>query len=121
MTKVIVLLQTGVTDEQAREITSLITSPGDAAIALRGEYVASVHVVEKFAEAGVLQVVGPPEFKAALQHSINYNGVDSKANMPDHELTELLMPEICKHIAGTTDVQVIERMTPEERANIGKE
>ena len=60
-------------------------------------------------------------FEAALRHSINYNSIDAKAGMADHALAELLMPEICKHLAGSTDVQVFERMTPEERANIGKE
>lgn len=57
----------------------------------------------------------------AVSHALNYHSIDAKADMPDWRLAELLVPEITKHLRGETDVQVIERMTPAERAEIGRE
>lgn len=58
---------------------------------------------------------------AAICHAVNYHGLDAKLNTADHELADLLAPEVAKHLAGQTDVQIIERMSPEERARIGME
>jgi hypothetical protein len=55
----------------------------------------------------------------AVQHAVNYHGLDAKLNMADWKIADLLTPEIVKHLEGTTTVQVIERMTPEQRATIG--
>lgn len=55
----------------------------------------------------------------AIQHALNYHSLDAKLNMPDYEVADLMTPEVMKHLAGETDVQIIERMTPEERAKIG--
>lgn len=55
----------------------------------------------------------------AIEHAVNYHGLDSKLNMADWQIAELIAPEVSKHLAGQTDVQIIERMTPEERAQIG--
>lgn len=57
---------------------------------------------------------------AALSHSINYHGIDAKLDTPDYRLAELLVGEVSKHLRGETDVQVYERMTPEERAGINE-
>jgi hypothetical protein len=57
----------------------------------------------------------------AVSHALNYHSIDAKLNTPDWQLAELLVPEISKHLRGETDVQIIERMTPEERAQIGRE
>lgn len=56
----------------------------------------------------------------AIQHAVNYHGLDAKLNMADWKIADLITSEVAKHLAGTTDVQVIEKMTPEQRANIGK-
>lgn len=55
----------------------------------------------------------------AIQHALNYHSIDAKLDMPDYEIADLITPEVVKHLAGQTDVQIIERMTPEERAAIG--
>jgi len=57
--------------------------------------------------------------EAAITHAVNYHSIDAKLNTPDFELAKLLAPEISKHLRGDTDVQVFERMSPEERAKIG--
>ncbi|AGS80996.1 hypothetical protein [Caulobacter phage Cr30] len=58
-------------------------------------------------------------FKEALTHSLNYHSIDAKCNVPDYELAELLHDEFVKYLLGTTDVQVYEKMSPEERSRIG--
>jgi hypothetical protein len=58
---------------------------------------------------------------AALRHAVNYHGLDAKLGMADHKIAELLSGEVVKHLAGKTDVQIIEAMTPEERSRIGLE
>lgn len=57
---------------------------------------------------------------AAIRHAVNYHGLDAKLNLADWKIADLLTNEVVKHLNGETDVQVIERMTPEQRANIGK-
>jgi hypothetical protein len=56
------------------------------------------------------------ELNRAIAHAVNYNGLDSKLNTPDWVIADLIEPEVQKWLDGTTDVQVIERMTPEELA-----
>jgi hypothetical protein len=58
---------------------------------------------------------------AAIRHAVNYHSLDARLNMPGFEIAALITPEVSKHLAGKTDVQVIEAMTPEERARIGQE
>ena len=55
----------------------------------------------------------------ALSHAINYHSLDAKLNMPDYKIAELIAPEVQRHLDGKTDVQIIEAMTPEQRAAIG--
>lgn len=52
----------------------------------------------------------------ALRHSVNFNSIDAKLDMSDIAITEVLMPEVIRHLRGETDVQVYEAMTPQERA-----
>lgn len=54
----------------------------------------------------------------ALCHAVNYHGLDAKLKMADWTIADLIVGEVSKHLRGETDVQVIERMTPEERAQI---
>jgi len=56
----------------------------------------------------------------AIRHAVNYHGIDAKLGMPDWEVAQLLIGEVAKHLRGVTDVQIIERMTPEERSRIGQ-
>ena len=57
----------------------------------------------------------------AIEHSANYNGYDAKLEMPDYAIAAKLAPQAFKWLKGETDVQIIESMTPEERAKIGTE
>jgi len=59
------------------------------------------------------------ELNRALAHAINYHSIDAKLGMSDWFLADILEPEVQRWLDGTTDVQVIERMTPEERSRIG--
>jgi hypothetical protein len=59
------------------------------------------------------------ELNKAIQHAVNYHGIDARLGMADWKIADLIEGEIQKWLDGTTDVQVIERMTPEERAQIG--
>lgn len=61
------------------------------------------------------------ELNRALQHALNYHSLDAILNMPDWQIADLIEPEVQKWLDGTTDVQVIGRMTPEERARIGED
>lgn len=54
----------------------------------------------------------------AIEHTVNYHSVDAKLSTADWELAERWLNEMWKHLLGETDVQIIERMTPEERAKI---
>lgn len=56
----------------------------------------------------------------AIAHAVNYHGLDARLNTPDFKLGELLAPEVGKHLRGETDVQIIDAMTPEQRAAIGR-
>lgn len=58
---------------------------------------------------------------AALCHAVNYHSLDAKLGMADRKIAELLTEEVAKHLAGKTDVQIIEAMTPKERSRIGTE
>lgn len=58
------------------------------------------------------------DIKKAIEHAVNYHGLDAKLGMPDWQVADLIADEVVKHMLGMTDVQVIERMTPEERAKI---
>jgi hypothetical protein len=55
----------------------------------------------------------------AIRHAINYHSLDARLNMADWQIADLITPEVGKHLRGETDVQVIERMTPDERRKIG--
>ena len=57
--------------------------------------------------------------RQAISHAINYHGIDAKLNMAEHKIADLLVGEVSKHLRGQTDVQIVECMTPEERAKIG--
>lgn len=65
------------------------------------------------------RLVGREDLLRALTHSINYHGLDAKTNTADFRLAGRLFDEIWKHLCGETDVQIIDKMTPEERARIG--
>lgn len=56
----------------------------------------------------------------AIAHSVNYHGLDARLGKADYRVAELMVDEVVKHLLGTTDAQVFERMTPEQRANIGR-
>lgn len=45
----------------------------------------------------------------ALEHAMNYHGIDARANTADYELAELIVDEVLKHLRGETDVQAYER------------
>lgn len=51
----------------------------------------------------------------ALSHAINFHSLDSRLDAPDWEIADLLVDQVFAHLAGTTDVQVVERMSPQER------
>lgn len=55
----------------------------------------------------------------AIAYAVNYHGLDAKLEMSDFKIGELLAPEVQKHLDGTTDAQIIERMSQEDRAAIG--
>lgn len=57
----------------------------------------------------------------AISHAVNFHSLDSKLNMADWKIGELLAPEVQKFLDGKADVQVIAAMTPERRAAIGRE
>jgi hypothetical protein len=59
------------------------------------------------------------ELNRAIAHAINYHGFDARLGMPDWYVADQIEGEVQKWLDGTTDVQVIERMTPEERSRIG--
>lgn len=61
------------------------------------------------------------EIEAALAHAVNYHGVDSGLGQQDTQIAALLVGEVYKHLLGQTDVQVLDRMSPEERAKIGQD
>ena len=61
------------------------------------------------------------DLNRAIQHAVNYHGLDARLNMPDWQIADLIEGEMQKHLGGQTDVQIIERMTPEERSRIGQE
>ena len=50
------------------------------------------------------------ELNRAIAHAVNYHSLDSKLDMPDWQIADLLENEVQKWLDGTTDVQVIERM-----------
>ena len=60
------------------------------------------------------------ELNRAIKHAVNYHSLDAKLGMPDWKIADMITREVFKHLCGTTDVQIIERMTPEERAQIGQ-
>lgn len=55
----------------------------------------------------------------AIAHAVNYHSLDAKLEMSDFKIGELLAPEVQKYLDGVTDAQIIERMSPEDRAAIG--
>lgn len=59
------------------------------------------------------------KLEAAIRHAVNYHGIDARLNMSDRDIAALLTPEVAKHLAGKTDVQIIEAMTPDQRLRIG--
>ena len=71
------------------------------------------------AELAAAQPITPDRVEAALRHAVNFHGLDAKLDVADFALAQMLVGEVCRHLAGRTDVQVYEAMTPEERAKIG--
>lgn len=61
------------------------------------------------------------KLERAISHAVNYHSLDAKLDMPDWKIAALIAPEVQRHLDGKTDVQIIEVMTPEQRANIGAE
>lgn len=59
------------------------------------------------------------DLNAAIRHAMNYHSLDARLDMADLAIADLITPEVMKHLAGETDMQVIERMSPEDRASIG--
>lgn len=59
------------------------------------------------------------ELNRAIAHAVNYHGLDAKLSTPDWQIADLIEGEVQKWLMGTTDVQIIEGMSPEERARIG--
>ena len=57
---------------------------------------------------------------AAIRHAVNYHSLDSRLGMADYKIADLITNEVSKHLRGETDVQVYERMSPEERRMIGE-
>ena len=60
------------------------------------------------------------KLNAAIKHAVNYHSLDAKLGIADWQIADLITSEVHKHYDGVSDVQVIERMTPEQRKNIGK-
>lgn len=60
------------------------------------------------------------DLEKAIAHSVNYHSLDAKLGKPDFVIAEMLAPEVQRHLDGKTDAQVLARMTPEERARIGR-
>lgn len=58
------------------------------------------------------------DLEQAIRHAVNYHSLDARLGMADHAIAFLIAPEVQKHLNGETDVQVIEAMTPEQRAAI---
>ena len=58
------------------------------------------------------------KLERAIAHAVNYHGLDARLEMSDFKIAKLIAPEVQKHLDGTTDVQVIESMTLEQRASI---
>jgi hypothetical protein len=61
------------------------------------------------------------ELNRAISHAVNYHGLDARLGMADWKIADLIEGEVQKWLDGKSDVQIIERMTPEERAQIGRE
>ncbi len=51
----------------------------------------------------------------AISHAVSFHGLDAKLDTPDWVIADLITQQVFAHLAGTTDVQVVERMSPEER------
>lgn len=45
----------------------------------------------------------------AIKHAVNFHGLDSRLNMADWQIADLLEHEMQKHLDGKTDAQAIER------------
>lgn len=56
----------------------------------------------------------------AIAHAVNYHSLENKLDMADWQFADLIEPQVQAWLDGKTDVQIIEAMTPEERANIGR-
>lgn len=59
------------------------------------------------------------ELNRAIQHAVNYHSLDAQLNMTDWQFADLIEPQVQRWLDGNSDVQIVERMTPEERAKIG--
>ena len=67
---------------------------------------------------GYGDIVTPPSRIAALEWTLRH-GIDACLDMSDWKIADLIEGELRKHLEGKTSVQIFERMTPEERAQIG--
>lgn len=47
----------------------------------------------------------------AIKHAVNYHGIDTKCDMADWQIADLLTEEVCKHIRGETSYQEYGRST----------
>lgn len=57
----------------------------------------------------------------AIAHAVNYHGLDSRLNMADWAIADLIEEEVKKWLENRTDVQFYENMTAEQRSRIGIE
>jgi hypothetical protein len=64
-------------------------------------------------------MINKTDLNRAIAHAVNYHALDSRLGISDWQLANLLEHEIQKWLDGVTDVQIVERMTLEERRKIG--
>ena len=62
-----------------------------------------------------LLLAGDLWLKDAICHAVNFHALDAKLNMADHEIAELLVDEVSKHLRGVTDAQIVADMTSGSR------
>ena len=53
----------------------------------------------------------------AIQHAVNYHGLDAKLGMADYAIADLITDEVSKHLRGETGVQIFDRMMSKERTS----
>jgi hypothetical protein len=105
--------------EKLRDVHTVAMSPGNAHADhyLRGMangLELALAIAEdrepKYIEADAVTL---PTLNTAIEHAVNYHGLDARLNMSDTEIAELITPEVQKHLDGKTDVQRIEAINKE--------